>query len=164
MSTSRRGFLKGAAALAGAMSIGRLPGVRVLGRAEAAGAGEPPALFIFNMVGGYNALFPSANSFIGSAFGVTSTNIKQIATSDVFVDRSTLGTLSATTLAHMASIGIKHGYSDHPGAQAALVFDGTRSRLIDMSVALGGTAAVRCGSIGDQMPTGTHRAIGNVSL
>ncbi len=162
---SRRGFLKGAAIAAGLFGVSRLPGARLIQRAHAAPGDEPPALFILNLTGGYNALFPSANSFVGNgAFGVTSSNIKKIGTSDVFVDGATLGTLDDTVLAKMASIGINHGISSHPSARTALLFEGNASRLVRMSAALGGTAAVRCVTIGNLMPTGTHRAVGDVSL
>ncbi len=163
--TSRRGFLKRAAIAAGAFGLSRMPGVNLLGKAEAAPGDEPPAIFIFNMIGGYNALFGSADSFIGSgAFGVTATNARQIGTSNLYVDRSTLGTLSNTTLNKMASIGINHGISAHQSARQAMLFDGDKSRLIALSRALGGTAAVRCVTIGNLMPEGNHRAVGDVSL
>jgi hypothetical protein len=64
----------------------------------------------------------------------------------------------------MASIGVNHGISSHPTVQRALLLDDAKSRLVQMSVALGGTAAVRCVTLGGLMPAGTHRAIGNVSL
>ena len=163
--TSRRGFLKGAAIAAGALGVSRLPGVNLLGRANAAPGSEPPALFILNLIGGYNALFNSADSFIGSgAFGVTASNVRQVGTSRLFVDNRTLGTLSASTLNKMASIGVNHGISSHPTARMELLFEGATSRLVKMSSALGGTAAVKCVTIGGLMPVGTHRAIGNVSL
>jgi hypothetical protein len=163
--TSRRGFLKRAAIAAGAFGVSRLPGVNLLGKAEAAPGTEPPAVFIFNMIGGYNALFGSADSFVGSgAFGVTATNTKQVGTSNLYVDRTTLGSLSNTTLAKMASIGINHGISAHTSARNALLFDGNKSRLIALSKSLGGTAAVRCVVIGNLMPEGNHTAIGDVSL
>jgi hypothetical protein len=164
--TSRRGFLKGAAIAAGALGLSRLPGVSLLGRAHAAPGAEPPALFILNLIGGYNALFGSADSFIGNgAFGVTATNVRRIGTSDLYVDRATLGSLPTAALQKMASIGVNHGISSHPTAQAAMLFDGPTSRLVRMSASLGGTAAVRCVSIGtNRTPIGTHRAIGDVSL
>ncbi|HUS31105.1 MAG TPA: hypothetical protein VMZ53_21490 [Kofleriaceae bacterium] len=163
---SRRGLFKRAAVAAGAFSVGRIPGMSWLEReARADVAGEAPALFIFNMIGGYNALFGSADSFQGTgAFGVTATNIKQVGTTKLFVDKSTLGTLSATTLGHTASIGVDHGITSHPTARMSLLFDGTKSRLISLSKALGGTAAVRCVTIGNLMPVGTHTAQGDVSL
>lgn len=162
---SRRGFLKGAAIAAGMFGASRLAGHSLVGRAQAAPGAEPAALFIVNLIGGYNALFPSADSFVGSgAFGVTSTNIRRIGTSPVFVDRATLGTLSTTTLAKMASIGVRHGISSHPTAHRALLLDGTQSRLVKMAAALGGDAAVRCVALGNLAPAGTHRAIGDVSL
>ena len=163
--TNRRGFLKRLGIAAGAFGVSRLPGVNLLGRAEAAPGAEPPAIFVFDMIGGYNALFGSADSFIGTgAFGVTSTNVKRVGTSDLYVDKSTLGTLSANTLNHMASIGINHGITAHTSARAAMMFDGDKSRYIQMPKSLGGTAAVRCAVMGGVMPEGNHRALGDVSL
>jgi hypothetical protein len=163
--TSRRGFLKSAAIAAGAFGVSRLPGMRLLGRAEAAPGAEPPALFILNLIGGYNALFGSADSFVGNgAFGVTGTNIRRIGTSDLHVDLATLGSLPVAARQKMASIGVNHGISAHPTARQALMFDGDKSRLVRMSSSLGGTAAVRCVVMGNLMPVGTHRAIGDVSL
>jgi hypothetical protein len=163
--TSRRDFFKRAAIAAGALGVSRIPGVNLLGTAEAAPGAEPPAIFIFNMIGGYNALFGSADSFVASgAFGCTATNTMKIGTSNLVVDKRTLGSLSATTLNKMASIGVNHGITSHPTARANLILDGAASRLIKMSVALGGTAAVRCATMGGLMPVGTHRAVGGVSL
>ena len=82
----------------------------------------------------------------------------------MFVDKTTLGTLATTTLQKLASIGVNHGISAHPTARTALLFEDTSSRLISMSTALGGTAAVRCVVIGNEMPVGNHRAVGDVSL
>ena len=144
--TSRRGFLKHAAIAAGAVGLSRFPGSGLIGRAEAAPGAEPPAIFIFNMIGGYNALFGSADSFIGSgAFGVTASNVRRVGTSPLYVDNRTFGTLAPTTLQKMASIGVAHGISSHPTARTALVMDGAKSRLVKMSASLpGSTAAVRC--------------------
>jgi hypothetical protein len=163
--TSRRDFFKRAAIAAGALGVSRLPGVNLLGKAEAAPGAEPPAIFIFNMIGGYNALFGSADSFVGSgAFGCTATNTMKIGTSNLVVDKRTLGSLSASTLQKMASIGVNHGITSHPTARANLILDGATSRLIKMSNALGGTAAVRCATMGGLMPVGTHRAVNGNSL
>jgi Protein of unknown function (DUF1501) len=162
---SRRGFLKSLAIGAGALGVASIPGVNLLGRAEAAGETEAPALFILNLIGGYNALFGSAGSFVGSgAFGCTSNNVRRIGTSDLVVDNRTLGSLSASTLNKMASIGVNHGITAHSTARMAHMFDNDKSRLIKMSAALGGTAAVRCVTIGNNTPVGTHRAVGDVSL
>src|SRR5688572_13883604 len=123
---SRRGLFRRAAIAAGALGVSRIPGMSWLEReAHAEGTGAAPALFIFNMIGGYNALFGSASSFQGTnAFGVTATNIRQVGTSPLFVDRSTLRTLSTTTLNRMASIGVDHGITSHPTARMSLLFDG----------------------------------------
>ena len=163
---SRRGFLKRLAVGAGALGASSLPGINLLGgKAEAAGEAEAPALFILNLIGGYNALFGSAGSFTGSgSFGCATGNVKKVGTSNLIVDNRTLGSLSATTLNKMASIGVNHGITSHPSARMAHMFESDKSRLIKMSTALGGTAAVRCVNMGSVMPVGTHRAVGDVSL
>jgi hypothetical protein len=151
--------------MAGAFGLSRVPGVNLLGNAEAAAGDDAPALFILNMIGGYNALFPSANSFVASgAFGCSANTVKRIGTSNVYVDKSTLGAFSATTLDKMASIGVNHGLTAHPTARQALLLEGDASRLIKMATLLPSTAAVRCAVVGQDMPEGTHRAVGNVSL
>ncbi len=163
---SRRGFLKGAGMALGALGATRLPGMSLVGKAEAAPGAEPSALFIINLIGGYNTLFCAPNAFVGKAWSVTSTNIKRVGTTNLYVDRGTLGTLSTNTLNHMATIGVKHGITSHFTARKALVLEsnGSGSRLVKMSSSLGGDAALRCAVVGDLMPMGTHPAIGDVSL
>jgi len=163
--SSRRGFFKQLGLAAGALGLSRIPGVNMIGDAEAAAGDEAPAVFILNLVGGYNALFPSADSFLGTgAFGVASTNVRRIGTSDLYVDKTTLGTLATTTLQKMASIGVNHGISAHPTARSALMLDGDKSRLIALSRSLPSTAAIKCVVVGPDMPDGNHRAVGDTSL
>jgi hypothetical protein len=165
--TSRRGFLKHAAIAAGAVGASRLiPGGSLLGSAQAAPGAEPPAVFIFYMRGGYNALFGSADSFLGSgAFGTTAAGVKRVGTSDLYVDNRTFGTFAPTTLQKMATIGCRHGISSHPTAQNNMVMDGPTSRLIKLASTLpGSTAAIRAAVVGNNMPAGTHKAINGISL
>ena len=162
---SRRGFLKGASIGLGALAGARMLGGRLVGRAEAHAPGDKPAVLLVYMQGGYNAIFASANSFVGNgAFGVTSNNIKRIGNSDLFVDNSTVGMLSASTLNHMAAIGVRHGLSAHPPAQKAMWHDGARSYPIALARALGGDAAIRCCAVGNMPPGGGHSAVGDVSM
>ena len=68
---TRRGLLKGAAGLAGGVAASQL----LPGSAFAQAAGEKPALLVVFLNGGYNAVFPSADSFAGAGtFGVNGTN------------------------------------------------------------------------------------------
>ncbi len=162
---SRRGFLKGASIGLGALAGARLLGGRMVGRAEAHAPGDKPAVLLVYLQGGYNALFCSANSFLGNgAFGVTQNNVKRIGTSDLFVDNSTIGMMSTNTLEHMAAIGVRHGLSSHPAAQRAMWHDGARSYPIALSRALGGDAAIRCCAVGKMPPGGGHTAVGDVSF
>jgi hypothetical protein len=164
-SFNRRGFLKGASVGLGALAGARLLGGRLVGRAEAQAAGDLPAVLLVYLQGGYNAIFASANSFVGNgAFGVTSGNIKRIGDSDVFVDNGTFGMMGNTALNHMAAIGVRHGLSSHPAAQRAMWHDGNRSYPIALSKALGGEAAIRCVAMGKMPPGGSHTALGDVSL
>lgn len=163
--SSRRGFFKQLGIAAGAFGLARLPGAKLLGDAEAAPGDEAPAVFILNLIGGYNALFGSANSFVGSgAFGTTANTVRRVGTSNLYVDKTTLGTFSTTTLQKMASIGVNHGLTAHPTARTALLLDGDKSRLIGLSRALPSTAAVKCVVLGPDMPDGVHRAVGDTSL
>ncbi len=165
MTTSRRGFFKQLGLAAGAFGLSRIPGVQLFGDAEAAAGDDAPALFILNLVGGYNALFGSADSFLGSgAFGVATANVRQIGTSNLHVDKTTLGTFTNTTLQKMASIGVNHGLSAHPTARSALMLDGDKSRLVALSRSLPSTAAIKCAVVGPDMPDGIHRAVGDTSL
>ena len=69
---SRRGFLKGLAAGAGAALGTRLAGPSFVGEALAAGT-EPTSVVIIHLIGGYNAIFSSAAGLQGK-FGVTAGN------------------------------------------------------------------------------------------
>ena len=71
--STRRGFLKGAAIAAGAVGVSRIPGVSLVGEAEAAVGSEAPAICIINLIGGYNTLFCAPKAFVGTAWSVTST-------------------------------------------------------------------------------------------
>ena len=160
---TRRRFLAGAAAAAGNAGVTRLAGRPAIRSAGAAGAAEP-ALFILYLRGGYNAMFTSADSFVGNgAFGVTGDNIRRIGQSDLYVDRDSLGALTVEARQRMAAVGVRHGISAHPAAQRALWMNGQRSFPVELAAALGGDAAIRCAAIGN-MPPGTHRAIGDVSM
>lgn len=54
----------------------------------------------------------SADSFINRAFGVTGDNVRDLG-NGLVVDKGTIGTLPDFALKHMATIGNRHGTSDH---------------------------------------------------
>jgi hypothetical protein len=156
---SRRGFLKGLAATTGAAIGTRIAGgTQWLG--EAAAATEIPALCVLFLSGGYNALFSSADSLVGS-FGVTSTNIQSLG-NGLFVDASTYGTMPAFALQHMATIGVNHGLSDHDAAQTAVWSDGQRSYALQLANSIGGDAAIKAAVLGN-LPDGPGPAEGDVT-
>ena len=146
---SRRGLLTGLGALAGAGWLG-----------TAHAAEEKSAVISVFLSGGYNALFPSANSFRNKSFGVSDGNVKSLG-NNLYVDASSLGSLDAFSLGHMASIGNRHGSTDHGNAQGLNFGDG-RSFALQLAAAMGGTAAIKAASMG-RLPPGPRDAEGGVS-
>lgn len=158
---SRRGFLKGALATAGAASVG-LVGEGV---ARAQVAGQTSHLVHLILPGGYNGLFAGcADKFVGR-FGATAANIKNLG-NGVFTDAATLGTLPDFALQHWAGVGVRHGNTAHlgNGAERALLFDGTNSYLNRLAHAMGGDAPIKSAHFGDRMPYGPQPAYQGVSL
>jgi len=138
---TRRQALKGTAALAGAMSLGKW--------SLAAIAQERPTLVVFWLNGGPAGLFNSAGSFLSNgAFGVTSRNVRDLG-NDLFVDADSLGALSDATGARMASINFRHGVvRPHEQARASVLESGGRSQLLRMASAMP-RASRRCAVVND---------------
>ncbi|WP_394823710.1 twin-arginine translocation signal domain-containing protein [Pendulispora albinea] len=157
---SRRGFLKGLGVAAGAAAGTRLGGPGWLGPAFAAD-GEKSALVSIFLSGGYNAIFPAPFAFKGKSFGVTDGNIKSLG-NNVYVDAASLGSLDAFSLGHMASIGNRHGSSDHGNAQSLNFGEANRSYALQLAAAMGGTAAIKAASMG-RLPPGPKAAESGVS-
>ena len=99
---SRRGFLKGAAATAGAIAGTRLAGGgNFIGDARAAGTETSAVLVIFTL-GGYNSIFPSFDSLSGTSFGAGQTGVNL---GNGLVVDPVFGNLNAFAKANMATIG-----------------------------------------------------------
>ncbi len=142
----RRSLLRGLAVTAGAAAGTRLAGGSLLGNAYAQTA-EKSAVVIVHFVGGYNSVFPSAGSFAGSgAFLANAGNIADLG-NGLVVDKATLGSLPAVALQHMATIGNRHGSSDHGQAIQRVWSDGTHNFSLQLAAALGGTAPIKCAQI-----------------
>ncbi len=145
---SRRGFLKSLAVATGAAAGTRLANRVWLPEARADEAtGEKSALVAIFLDGGYNSLFSSADSYRNTAFSVTDGNISDLG-NGLFVDKGTLGSLPDYAKTHMASIGIRHGISDHETAQPAFFFDGKSNYAVKLAAAMGGGAAIKCAQLG----------------
>lgn len=162
---SRRHLLQGTAALGGAMGLGGAGSGSLIGEANAQTADVPAVLLVF-LEGGYNALFSSADSFRGTGtFGVTGTNIMQIGSTPLFIDKATYGTnLPTAALSKIACVGINHGISSHDPARNANFNNGSRSYPLMLAAAMGGNAAIRCAVVGSKVPYGPAPAEGGVSL
>lgn len=133
-------------------------------RLAAQQAADKPAVVLLYLDGGYNCLFSSADSCVAEgAFGVTASNVRD-AGNGLVVDAGTFGTLPDTVLAHMATVGVQHGVSDHVnGTNIWFNQDGYgASYPLLLAGALGGTASFRCVSFSPVH--GAHPATGGVSL
>jgi hypothetical protein len=142
----RRAVLRGGAALAGAIALGRRVG------GEEPAPEEQPTLVVLWLNGGPAGLFNSADSFVASGtFGVTSSNIRALG-NGLYVDAGSLGALTAAARTHMASINFRHGIvRPHEKARAAVLEAGPRSQLVRLAAAMPvvPAAPVRCAVVND---------------
>lgn len=155
---SRRGLLKALAAASGAAA-----GARILGPfvPEAMAAAETPHFVHIFFNGGLNALFAGcADKYLtAGTFGVTSTNVKRLGTSDVYTDATTFGTLPQFALDHWAGIGVRHGNALHTtpqnlnsGGEHAFIRDGGNCYLTQLAYYMGGDSAFKAVYFGDRPP------------
>jgi hypothetical protein len=134
---SRRGFLK-AMAVAGGVAAGtRLAGGSFIGNALA--AGEPTSVVIVHFIGGYNAIWSSAAPLVGN-FGVTAGNFTDLG-NGVSTDNVLANAFSPFVRQHVATIGVNHGQSSHPGARRSLWANGaSKCYGHELADAIGGTS------------------------
>jgi hypothetical protein len=157
MNFSRRGFLKGALATAGAVAGSRIAGPFV--KSALADASEPAHFVHIYFNGGLNALFAgNGDKFSGKAFGVTDTNSLAIG-NGVVTDKATFGGLSDFAKQHWGAIGIKHGQALHTtpqnlksGGEHALLINGDHSYLNELAFHMGGDSAFKAVYFGDRAP------------
>lgn len=157
MSLSRRNLLRASAALAGAAALSPRAGF-------AQAAPEKPCVVLIHLDGGYNALFGSADSFLGSgAFGTSASTVRVLG-NGLAVDAPTFGTMPQAALDKMASVGVRHGLTAHDAATTALWSFGGRSYPTVLAAAMGGDAAIKAAVVGNKLPDGPRPAEGGVSL
>ncbi len=160
---SRRGFLKGAAAAAGAVAGTRFAGHELIGNARAATAGAPAVLIIYTL-GGYNSIFPSfgdSTSLSTTTFGQSGTGLNL--GNGLIVD-STFSNLNAFAQQNMATIGTKHGQSAHDSAEMATWGDGTNNYMLQLADAMGGGGSIKAAVAGGNMPQGPAPAVNGTTL
>lgn len=163
---SRRSLIQGAGAAAGIAAAGKLTGSGLFtGTAQAQVAAEKSAVLVLFMSGGFNSVFPSADSYRGAGtFGVTGDNMLRGLGNGLVVDAPTYGTLPAYALTHMATVGVRHGITAHGPAQAANFGDGSRSYALRLAAAMGGDAAIKAVQAGNRNTPGPRAAENGVTL
>jgi len=160
---SRRGFLRGAAVAAGAALGSRIAGKEgIEGLARADAAAEKSALLCVYLPGGYNALFSSSDSFNGTGFGTTDGNNLGLGGDGNLVVDKVFQSMPQLVLQNMATVGNRHGSSDHGNAQALNWSDGKTPFALQLAAAMGGDASIKAAAIGG-MPFGPKTAQGGVS-
>lgn len=167
---SRRGFLKGVAAVGGAAVGTRLAG-REFGFEGEARAASPANthVLVIHLVGGYNALFGSAESFrAAGTFGVTAGN-RTMLNGGLSVDTAFYnglgGNVANSYATNIASVGFRHGSSSH-GTARGLVWnmpDGRNGGLV-LAEAMGGTGSIKAATLGgDILGEASRTAVGGVT-
>lgn len=161
---SRRGFLKAVGIGAGAAIGARLPGTSLIGKAFAATA-EPTSVVVVYLNGGINAIFTGADAFTNTAFGVTANNSTALG-GGVVIDNALANAIPQNIRNRVASIGIRHGISDHGNAQRSLFMSGNQSAPLILADAIGGTGAIKAAVVGgNTLPNGNQPApVNGVSL
>jgi len=164
---SRRQLIQGAGAAAGIAAAGKLTGQGLFtSTAQAQVTAEKSALLVVYLNGGYNSVFPSADSYrAAGTFGVTGDNIMRDLGNGLIVDAPTFGTLLPMyALTHMATVGVRHGITAHGTAQNANFGDGSRSYALRLAAAMGGDAAIKAVQAGNRNTPGPRAAESGVSL
>ncbi|MBK7859488.1 MAG: DUF1501 domain-containing protein [Archangiaceae bacterium] len=163
---SRRQLIHGAGAAAGFAAASRLTGSGLFtGVANAQVAAEKSAVLVIYLNGGYNSVFPSADSYrAAGTFGITGDNTMKALANGLVVDAATFGTLPQYALDHMASVGVRHGITAHGAAQNANFGDGSRSYALRLASAMGGDAAIKAVQSGNRATPGPKAAESGVSL
>ena len=147
MNLSRRGFLHAVGIGAGAVVGTRLAGDSLLGTARAA-TPMPTTVVVVYLTGGLNAIFTGADAFAGTgSFGVTGTNAIALG-GGVVIDNALAAAIPTTLRSKVASIGIRHGITDHGNAENMLFLNGTDSAPLVLANAIGGTGAIKAALVG----------------
>lgn len=143
---SRRSFLKAVGIGAGALAGTRLGGSALLGEARAATL-EPTSLVVVYLDGGINAIFTGADAFTNTAFGVTGNNVTNIG-GGLVIDNAIANAIPAGIRNRVASVGIRHGITDHGNAQSANFAFNAQSAPLVLADAIGGTGAIKAAVVG----------------
>lgn len=165
MNFNRRGFLKALGAGAGALVGTRLAGVAGLEGIAHAATPEPTSLVVVYLNGGINAIFTGADAFTNTAFGVTGNNVTALG-GGLVID-STLGNAIPQALrTKVASVGIRHGITDHGNAQRSLFVNNNQSAPLMLADAIGGNGAIKAAVMGgNSLPDGVQpNPVNGVSL
>jgi hypothetical protein len=134
-----------------------------MGRALAA-TPEPTTVVAIFLNGGINAIFTGADSFMGTAFGVTANNTT--AMGPVIIDNAIANAIPMNVRNRVATVGIRHGISDHGNAQRSLFVDQGRSAPLTLANAIGGNGAIKAAVVGGNgLPGGgAPQPVNGVSL
>ncbi|MFO0723847.1 MAG: hypothetical protein U1E65_08705 [Myxococcota bacterium] len=133
-----------------------------LARAET--GAEKPTIVLFYLRGGYNAFFSAADGYLSkNLYQCRADNVRDLG-NDLVVDASTIGSMPASVLDHMATAGVLHRASGHDFAQRFAWFDGGVSVPLKLAEALGGNGPFRCVNFGPTPGGIPHRPVGGIPM
>jgi hypothetical protein len=125
----------------------------------------PTSIVVVYLNGGINPIFTGADAFSNQAFGVTGNNVSNLG-NGVVIDNSLANAIPRALWPFVATVGIRHGLSDHGEAQRGLFQALGRSAPLALAHAIGGNAAIKAAVVGgNALPGGQIPApVNGVSL
>jgi hypothetical protein len=161
---SRRGFLHALGIGGGALIGTRLAGSSLVGLAQAA-TPEPTTVVVIYLTGGINAIFTGADAFTNTAFGVTAGN-STVLGGGLVIDTTLANAIPVGIRTKVASVGIRHGITDHGNAERSLFMSGNQSAPLMLANAMGGQGAIKAAVVGgNSLPNNERPApVNGVSL
>jgi len=159
-------MLKAAFGAAGAYAGTRFGGAGAfLGEARAAATVPNTAIVMIHLNGGFNSIFTGADAFTNTAFGVTANNVTNIG-GGLVIDTTLADAIPMNLRTRVASLGIRHGNTDHDGARRQIYAYGGGSGPLMLADAIGGSAAIKAAVVGgNSLPPNTRPApVNGVSL
>jgi hypothetical protein len=160
MDFSRRSLLK-------SLGVGAAFAVSGLGSGIARAQSTPKKRAVVHLFlnAGYNALFASADAFMAkNYFGVTGTNSLQLQ-NGLVIDKAFGDGIGAYARDHLATIGIRHGSTDHAESQTGYWMGGSsKSAVLQLAQAMPAYGPIRAANVGVGAIRGVHDELNGVTL
>jgi len=163
---SRRQLFKGAAAVAGVAVGSRLAAGRggnwLLGEARAQSLTTRPVLLNLYTFGGFPNIFGNAQPWLNNYFGVTASNTTQV-NSKVLLDAAFAKCIPTAFHPNVGVVGYSTGSTSHTNSPIITYSFNNTQAVIALADAMGGSAALKCVTLGGSKIPGNNQAVGSTS-